>query len=121
MSCVSGLHMNAEPMSFGFGFWLNWLFAYMGGNLLNIQSLTHTHSNDDIFHDSDKMPKHVEMPTKNWDGQNANHKRKLTKCHPFSWQFICLSAFCLTTWDGVISRTCRAKYFVSLNNDAISY
>ena len=57
--------MNAEPMSFGFGFWLNWLFAYMGGNRLTAQSLTHTRSNDDIFYDSDKMPKHVEMvPTK---------------------------------------------------------
>ena len=33
----------------------------MGGNLLTVQSLTHTHSNDDIFHGSDKMPKHVEM------------------------------------------------------------
>ena len=48
-------------------------------------------------------------------------QKKRTKCQPFSWQFICLLAFCLTTWDGVISRTCRAKYFVSLNNDAISY
>ena len=51
--------MNAQPMSFGFGFWLNWLFAYMGGKLLTVQSLTHTHSNGDIFHDSDNMPKHV--------------------------------------------------------------
>ena len=49
--------MNAQPMSYGFGFWLNWLFAYMGGNLLTVQSLTHTHSNDDFFHGSDKMPK----------------------------------------------------------------
>ena len=48
-------------MSFGFGFWLNRLFAYMGGKLLTVQSLTHTHSNGDIFHDSEKMAKHVEM------------------------------------------------------------
>ena len=61
LSCESGLHMNAQPMSLGFGFWLNSLFAYMGGNLLTVQSFIHTHSNDDIFHDSDKMPKHVEM------------------------------------------------------------
>ena len=53
--------MNAQPMSLGFGFWLNSLFAYMGGNLLTVQSFIHTHSNDNIFHDSDKMPKHVEM------------------------------------------------------------
>ena len=76
--------MNAQPMSLGFGFWLKSLFAYMGGNLLTAQSFIHTHSNDDIFHDSDKMPKHAEMVqtkcqpkiTKNWDGQNANHNKK---------------------------------------------
>ena len=33
------------------------------------------------FHDSDKMPKHVEMvrtkcQPKSWDGQNANHRKK---------------------------------------------
>ena len=61
LSCESGLHMNAQPMSLGFGFWLNSLFAYMGGNLLTVQSFIHTYSNDDIFHYSDKMPKHVEM------------------------------------------------------------
>ena len=33
----------------------------MGGNQLTVQSPTLTHSNDDIFHDSDKMPKHVKM------------------------------------------------------------
>ena len=33
----------------------------MGGNLLTVQSLTHTHPNDDIFHGADKIPKHVEM------------------------------------------------------------
>ena len=41
----------------------------MEGNLLTMQSHTHTHSNDDIFHDSDKMPKHVgpdKMPTFRW-------------------------------------------------------
>ena len=27
-------------MSLGFGFWLNSLFAYMGGNLLTVQNLT---------------------------------------------------------------------------------
>ena len=52
--------MNAQ-MSFGRRRSLNWLFAYMGGNLLTVQSFIHTYSNDDIFHYSDKMPKHVEM------------------------------------------------------------
>ena len=33
----------------------------MGGNVLTVQSLTHAHSNDNIFHGSDKIPKHVEM------------------------------------------------------------
>ena len=73
--------MNAQPMSFGFVFWLNWLFAYMGGNLLSVQILTHTHSNDNNFHHSDKMPNNVEMvwtkcQPKSWDRQNANHINK---------------------------------------------
>ena len=83
MICVSGLHMNAKPMSFGFGFRLNWLFAYMGGNLLTVQSLTHTHSNDDIFQNSDKMP------TKNWDRQNANHRKSPDK----GWHFVLFAFF----------------------------
>ena len=74
--------MNAQPMSLGFGFWLNLLLAYMGGNLLTVQSFIHTHSNDDTFHDSDKTcwDGPDKMPTKNWDRQNANHKQ--------SWHFV---------------------------------
>ena len=32
--------MNAQPMTFGRRRSLNWLFAYMGGNLLTVQNLT---------------------------------------------------------------------------------
>ena len=55
--------------------WL-WLLAKLAF-LLTIHSITHTHSNDDIFHDSDKISKHVR-----WSGQNANQKLGRTKCQP---------------------------------------
>jgi len=95
--------MNAQPMSFGFGFWLNWLFAYMGENLLTIQSLTHTHSNDDIFHDSDKVPKHVEMAQTKCQQKIGTDKMPTTIISPdkmptFGWHFVRLAfgrlAFC---------------------------
>ena len=74
----------------------------MGGNLLTVQSLTHTHSND-IFHGSDKMPKHVEMvrtkcqPKIGTDKMPTTEKVR-TKCQPLvgilsSWHFVRL-AFC---------------------------
>ena len=62
------------------------------------------------FHDSDKMPKHVEMvrtkcQPKSWSGQNANHRQKSrTKCQP-------RLAFCpvgiLSGWHFVHTPTSR--------------
>ena len=89
--------MNASPMSFGFGFWLNRLFAYMGGKLLTVQSLTHTHSNGDIFHDSDNMPKHVEMVRTKCQPKIGTDKMPTTIKSPDEiWHFVRL-AFCLHT------------------------
>ena len=86
--------MNASPMSFGFGFWLNRLFAYMGGKLLTVQSLTHTHSNGDIFHDSDNMPKHVEMVRTKCQPKIGTDKMPTTIKSPDKiWHFVRL-AFC---------------------------
>ena len=91
--------MNASPMSFGFGFWLNRLYAYMGGKLLTVQSLTHTHSNGDIFHDSDNMPKHVEMVRTKCQPKIGMDKMPTTikswgKMPTIGWHFVRL-AFCL--------------------------
>ena len=93
-------------MSFGFGFWLNWLFACMGGNLLTLQSLTHTHSNGDIFHDSDNMPKHVEMVRTKCQPKIGMDKMPTPEKSPdkmptkvgisSGWHFVRL-AFCPTT------------------------
>ena len=104
LSCESGLHMNAQPMSLGFGFWLNLLLAYMGGNLLTVQSFIHTHSNDDTFHDSDKTcwDGPDKMPTKNWDGQNANHNKSLDNMPTFRWHFV------RTPLDSGTDHICRA-------------
>ena len=93
LSCESGLHINAQPMSLGFGFWLNSLFAYMGGNLLTVQSFIHTHSNYDIFHDSDKMPKHVEMVRTKCQPKIGTDKmpttiKNLDKMPIFGWHFV---------------------------------
>ena len=109
LSCESGLHMNAQPMSLGFGFWLNSLFAYMGGNLLTVQSFIHTYSNDDIFHYSDKMPKHVKMVQTKCQLKIGTDKipttiKVWTICQPFVG---ILSAHCwivaLTTFVGRFS------------------
>ena len=85
-------------MSLGFGFWLNSLFAYMGGNLLTVQSLSHTDSNDDIFHDSDKMPKHVEMVRTKCQPKIGTDKMPTTKksqdkISTSSWHFVRLAFF----------------------------
>ena len=74
----------------------------MGGNLLTVQSLTHTHSNDDIFHDSDKMPKHVEMVQTKCQPKIGTDKMPTTinspdKMPTFDWHFVWL-AFCPTTF-----------------------
>ena len=70
----------------------------MGGNLLTVQSLTHTHSNDEIFHGSDKMPKHVEMVQTKCQPKIGTDKMPTTikspdKMQTFGWYFVRL-AFC---------------------------
>ena len=70
----------------------------MGGNLLTVQSLTHTHSNDDIFHGSDKMPKHLEMVRTKCQPKIGTDKMPTTikspdKMPTFGWHFVRL-AFC---------------------------
>ena len=57
----------------------------MGGNLLTVQSLTHTHSNDDIFHGSDKMPKHVEMVRTKCQPKIGTDKMPTTIKSQFVW------------------------------------
>ena len=64
----------------------------MGGNLLTVQSLTHTHSNDDIFHGSDKMPKHLEMVRTKCQPKIGTDKMPTTikspdKMPTFGWHF----------------------------------
>ena len=112
--------MNAQPMSFGRRRSLNWLFAYMGGNLLTVHSLTHTHSNDDIFHDFDKMLKHVQMVR-----QNANKKigtdkmpttiKSQTKCQPLvgilsGWYFVLPPLYRLNSYQLHSLSTTLASY-----------
>ena len=70
----------------------------MGENLLTVQSLTHTHSNEDIFHGSDKMPKHVEMVRTKCQPKIGTDKmpttiKSLDKMPTFGWHFVRL-AFC---------------------------
>ena len=70
----------------------------MGGNLLTVQSLTHTHSNDDIFHGSNKMPKHLEMVPTKCQPKLGTEKMPTTIKRPgkmltFGWHFVRL-AFC---------------------------
>ena len=85
-------------MSFGFGFWLNWLFEEnkYGRKSTNRAILTHTHSNDDIFHGSDKMPKHVEMVRTKCQPKIGTDKMPTTikspdKMPTFGWHFVRLA------------------------------
>ena len=73
------------------------------------QDLAHTHSNDDIFNDSDKMPKHVEMVQTKCQPKIGTDKmpttiKVWTICQPFVG---ILSAHCwivaLTTFVGRFS------------------
>ena len=67
----------------------------MGGNLQTVQSLTHTNSNDDIFHGSDKMPKHVEMVRTKCQPKIGTDKMpttiKKSKMPTFDWHFVRLA------------------------------
>ena len=68
----------------------------MGGNLLTVQSLTHTHSNDAIFHGSDKMPKHLEMVRTKCQPKIGTDKMPTTikspdKMPTFGWHFVRLA------------------------------
>ena len=75
--------MNAQPMSFGFGFWLNWLFEENKyGRKSTNRAKPHSHSlkwrHFSWFWQNAKTSWDGpdKMPTKNWDGQNANHNKK---------------------------------------------
>ena len=70
----------------------------MEGNLLTVQSLTHTHSNDDIFHGSEKMPKHLEKVRTKCQPKIGTDKMPTTEKSPdkmltFGWHSVWL-AFC---------------------------
>ena len=87
-------------MSFGFGFWLNWLFEENKyGRISTNRAKPHSHSLiDNIFHSSDKMPKHVEMVRTKCQPKIGTDKMPTTikspdKMPTFGWHFVRL-AFC---------------------------
>ena len=105
--------MNAQPMSFGFGFWLNWLFEENKyGRKSTNRAKPHSHSLiDDIFHGSDKMPKHVEMVRTKCQPKIGTEKMPTTK----------KLAFCHTTTSGDFyanfARKCVVFFYTIVGRD----
>ena len=64
---------------------------------MTLQSLTHTHSNEDIFHGSDKMPKHVEMVRTKCQPKIGTDKMLTTEKSPDKMPTFVWLAFCPTT------------------------